>query len=153
MKKLVEVKKFDTYRLIKQEDLNHHGTLFAGRMAEWFVEAGFIAAATVLPPEEIVCVKLHGLHFGTSATSGQTIRITSRIAHLGTSSIMSFVEVRSPNHEEVLVDGFLSFVHVNAEHRPVAHDLELALATDEDRKTAEHARFLQHQSRQEAALR
>ena len=34
-----------TCRLIKSEDLNHHGTLFAGRCAEWFVESGFIAVA------------------------------------------------------------------------------------------------------------
>jgi len=33
------------YHLIKSEDLNHHGTLFAGRGAEWMVEAGFVAAA------------------------------------------------------------------------------------------------------------
>ena len=50
-------------RLVKSEDLNHHGTLFAGRSAEWFVEAGFIAAASVLPPKNIVCVKIHGLTF------------------------------------------------------------------------------------------
>ena len=34
-------------RLVKSEDLNHHGTLFAGRSAEWFVEAGFIAAGAL----------------------------------------------------------------------------------------------------------
>ena len=33
------------YHLVKSEDLNHHRTLFAGRGAEWLVEAGFIAAA------------------------------------------------------------------------------------------------------------
>jgi len=31
-----------TMRLVKSEDLNHHGTLFAGRTAEWFVESGRI---------------------------------------------------------------------------------------------------------------
>ena len=29
-----------TNRFVKGEDLNHHGTLFAGRAAEWFVESG-----------------------------------------------------------------------------------------------------------------
>lgn len=32
-------------RLVKSEDLNHHGTLFAGRMSEWFVEACSISGA------------------------------------------------------------------------------------------------------------
>ena len=56
------IREFVTTRLVKSEDLNHHGTLFAGRMSEWFVEGCFIAAATSYGnPEEIVCVKLHGL--------------------------------------------------------------------------------------------
>ena len=37
-----------THHFVKSEDLNHHGTLFAGRTAEWFVEAGLMAAAVHL---------------------------------------------------------------------------------------------------------
>ena len=44
-KKIVKPFWSDTSRLVKSEDLNHHGTLFAGRTAEWFVEAGFVSAA------------------------------------------------------------------------------------------------------------
>ena len=40
----MKIKSFSTYHLVKSEDLNHHGTLYAGRSAEWFVEAGFIPA-------------------------------------------------------------------------------------------------------------
>lgn len=32
------MKEFKISHLIKSEDLNHHGTLFAGRTAEWLVE-------------------------------------------------------------------------------------------------------------------
>ena len=31
--------------LVRSEDLNHHGTLFAGQMAKWLVEAGVITAS------------------------------------------------------------------------------------------------------------
>ena len=41
--RLMEIRIYRTYHLVKSEDLNHHGTLYAGRNAEWFVEAGFIA--------------------------------------------------------------------------------------------------------------
>lgn len=34
-----------TSRLVKPQELNHHGTLFAGRMSEWFVENCFICGA------------------------------------------------------------------------------------------------------------
>ena len=37
------------HHLVKGEDLNHHRTLYAGRGAEWLVEAGFIAASNLIP--------------------------------------------------------------------------------------------------------
>ena len=49
-----EIKPYTTYRLIKSEDLNHHGTLFAGRSAEWFVESGFIAASSIINPNTTI---------------------------------------------------------------------------------------------------
>ena len=48
-----------TNRFVKSEDLNHHGTLFAGRSAEWFIEAGLMAVSGILPADNIVCVKLN----------------------------------------------------------------------------------------------
>ena len=39
------MKKYYATHLVKSEDLNHHGTLFAARTASWFVESAFIAAA------------------------------------------------------------------------------------------------------------
>ena len=39
------MKQYETLHLVKQEDLNHHGTLFAARAAAWVVESGFAAAA------------------------------------------------------------------------------------------------------------
>jgi acyl-CoA hydrolase len=152
MKNLVTIQHYYTHRLIKLEDLNHHRTLYAGRMSEWFVEAGFIAAATLLPPEEIVCVKIHGLHFRTSATSGQTLQIRSRIAYLGSSSIMVYVDVSFAGKEGKLVDGFLSFVHVDHNQKPKPHNLQLDLVSVEDHKIEERARLLQKQSREEALL-
>ncbi|MFB3926434.1 MAG: acyl-CoA thioesterase, partial [Syntrophales bacterium] len=41
------MKTYIIHRQVKGQDLNHHGTLFAGRGAEWFVEAGLIAAASM----------------------------------------------------------------------------------------------------------
>jgi len=61
--KFIEPFETKTLRLVKSEDLNHHGTLFAGRTAEWFVESGFIAAASILDPKTIVCLKIHGMYF------------------------------------------------------------------------------------------
>ena len=40
--------------LVRPEDLNHHGTLFAGQTAKWLVEAGVIAAARLTGKAEDV---------------------------------------------------------------------------------------------------
>ena len=50
--------------LIKPEDLNHRGTMFAGQIAKWLVEAGLIAASRLTgKPKDIVCVQLNGMTF------------------------------------------------------------------------------------------
>ena len=67
---------YDTHRLVKSEDLNHHGTLFAGRMTEWFVESCFITVANEYGhPENLVCLKVHEVKF--------TKPIKKSVAHTG----------------------------------------------------------------------
>lgn len=116
--------------LVKSIDLNHHGTLFAGRMAEWLVETGFITArnATNCQPQHMVCVRLHGMDFRHSVKGGETLVMEGRVAYVGRSSITVFVEAWALHpHEERIIDtdGFVSFVHI-IDERPVPHGLEVA---------------------------
>ena len=68
------MKEYKISHLVKSEDLNHHGTLFAGRTAEWLVEAGFIAAAaTHGRPQDILCVNVHGFTFKRPVQKGDMI--------------------------------------------------------------------------------
>ena len=46
----MNLKKVSNTHLVKGEDLNHHGTLYAGRGVEWMVETGFIVASIVMAP-------------------------------------------------------------------------------------------------------
>ncbi len=68
----MKLKTHSICRLVKSEDLNHHGTLFAGKTAMWFVEAGFIAAASLTHPENIVCINVHGMLFKKPVRSGKS---------------------------------------------------------------------------------
>src|SRR3989304_7181180 len=80
--------------LVKPGDLNHPGTLFAGQMASWLVEAGFIAAARLCgKPEDIVCAQLNEMAFKKPINLGDIIEIKSRIAHLGSTSIAVYSQV------------------------------------------------------------
>lgn len=111
-------------RLIKSEDLNHHGTLFAGRMAEWFVEGSFIAAASSFgDPNSIVCLKLHGLKFGTPANKGDIIELETKLVHVGTTSMTVYGKVTRNETSDILVDGFTTFVCVDEKGKKRPHNL------------------------------
>lgn len=116
-------------RLVKSEDLNHHRTLFAGRCAEWFVEAGFIAAASALPANNIVCLQIHGLSFTSPIHSGDIARFSSKIIHVGRTSLKVYVDLVRQGNEEIIVKGFITFVHVNNNGQPEPHGLTLELST------------------------
>lgn len=115
MKRVEELPKAITSHLVRSSDLNHHGTLFAGRMSEWVVEAAFIGAQRALgiDPSRLVCLKIHGLTFTRGAVSGDTVELRARPAHVGRTSITVYVEAFIPRYgEQALLDGFVTFVCV-----------------------------------------
>lgn len=142
--KKIKIKKFTTLRLVKSEDLNHHKTLYAGRTAEWFVESGFVAVGSILKPDNIVCVKVHGMYFSKPVIPGDTLCFTSKIVNLGNSSIMVYVKVGKMYEESVIVDGFITFVKVDKNTKPVAHGLELLVENEEDKILVEKAKRIKH---------
>jgi acyl-CoA hydrolase len=129
-------------RLVKSEDLNHHGTLFAGRSAEWFVEAGFIAAANVLPAGNIVCLKVHGMTFTYPIQPGEIARFESKIVHTGRTSLVTYICLKLQGRDEPVLDGFITFVHIDAHGKAQPHGLVMELASEEDRKLNEEAKSL-----------
>jgi acyl-CoA hydrolase len=129
-------------RLVKSEDLNHHGTLFAGRTAEWFVESGFIAAAAILNPRHVVCLNLHGMFFSSPAKSGDVLKFSSRIAYAGKSSMTAYVHVEKNGDVSHLVDGFVTFIHVDDNTKPSPHNIDIEPVTEEDKMLYEEAKKL-----------
>lgn len=131
-----------TMRLVKSEDLNHHGTLFAGRTAEWFVESGFIAAAGLLEPRNVVCLKIHGMYFTKPARPGEVLTFDSKIVYTGKTSLISYIKVSKSESGKPLVDGFITFIHVNEDTLPAPHNIEVQPDTEEDKALYESARNL-----------
>jgi acyl-CoA hydrolase len=135
---------FPTYtsvHLVKGEDLNHHGTLYAGRTAEWFVESGFIAAASMTKPENIVCLKIHGMTFSRPIRKGELPVFTSRVVLTGETKIVSLIEVRILG--KLAVRGFITFIHVDLEGKSSPHGLDFVPATPEDIALNEEAKKLE----------
>lgn len=136
------MKSFIMSKLVKSEDLNHHGTLFAGRMAEWFIEGGFIAAASTLGrPDSLVCKKLHGLTFALPVNKGEIIKLEAKVVLVGTTSMRVYGKVTKINEDKTLVDGFITFVCVDEEGKKIAHNLPQFQATSkEDIELVERAK-------------
>jgi len=126
-------------RLIKREDLNHHKTLFAGRCAEWFVEAGLIAAASVLPAANVVCLKVHGFLFTEPMVAGEIACFKSRIVKVGRTSLTTYISLTPQNKLDPIISGFITFVHVNDEGKSQPHGIELELDTEEDYRLYQQA--------------
>ena len=133
---------FTTYHLIKSEDLNHHRSLFAGRSAEWFVEAGFIAAAAELDPNNLICFKIHGMTFRSPLRLGQTVCYTSRFVYAGRTSCVTNIEVNVINDPTVLVSGFITFVHVNEHTVATPHYLEMVPTNEYEQDLQDKAKDL-----------
>jgi acyl-CoA hydrolase len=126
----MEPLKYTTNRLVKNEDLNHHGTLYAGRSAEWFVEAGFIAAAGLTRPEDIVCLKIHGMTFLRPVRGGDIVTFESSILLAGRSSLHAYVRMHIKG--EQVMDGFITFIHVDGEGKAKPHGIVITPAADND---------------------
>lgn len=110
------MKYYQISHLIKSEDLNHHGTLFAGRSAEWLVESAFVAAASTHGrPQDVLCVNIHGFTFKKPVQKGDILTFLSKVAKVGKTSITVYVKAMSEIRGTTHVDGFLTFVCVDGE--------------------------------------
>lgn len=136
----MHMKTLTIHHLVKGEDLNHHRTLFAGRGAEWLVEAGFIAAADLLPPQYVLCLKIHGMTFQRPVRPGEVVRFDSKIVQTGRSRLIAYV--RATTKEELTVDGFLTFVYVDDQGKSRPHGITIEAETLEEIELQERANQL-----------
>ncbi len=128
------MKKYYSTHLVKSEDLNHHGTLFAARTAAWFVESAFVAAACEHGnSSEVVCRNMHGMSFAHSVQNGRVVKFTSRVVYTGKTSMIVHVNVTEEISGQDAVNGFLTFVTIDAKtHEKVEHGIVLDEPEDKD---------------------
>lgn len=126
------MKEYNISHLVKSEDLNHHGTLFAGRSAEWLVEAAFVAAAAEHGrPQDVLCINIHGFVFKKPVAKGTILTLKSRVVKTGRTSLVVYVKAVSEIEKTQHVDGFLTFVCLEPDTKKKRiHDVILDETTD-----------------------
>jgi acyl-CoA hydrolase len=128
------MKEYNVSHLVKSEDLNHHGTLYAGRSAEWLVEAAFVAAAAEHGrPQDILCINIHGFIFKKPVAKGTILTLKSMVAKVGKTSITVYVKAVSEIEKTQHVDGFITFVCVEPDTKKRrSHDVNFDVTNDEE---------------------
>ena len=122
-----------SHRLVKGKDLNHHKSLFAGRCAEWIVESSYVAIATKLEAEHVVCMKIHGIEFLQAIYSGDVLILDSKIVCNGRTTLTVYTRVyKAGTPEDTFCDGFITFLHVDANTSPKAHGIDVIPSDDEE---------------------
>jgi len=101
------------------------------------LEAGFIAAADLLPPQYVLCLKIHGMTFQRPVKPGEVVRFDSKIVLTGRSRLIAYV--RATTKEELTVDGFLTFVYVDDQGKSRPHGITIEAETPEEIELQERA--------------
>lgn len=139
-----------TRHLVKGEDLNHHGTLYAGRGVEWMVEAGFMTASAATASENIVCMRINSLLFIKPVPKGQMVSYDSRICFAGRTSLTAYVRVSNSKTGEFIVDGFFTYVHTDDNGRPKPHGIVITPGNDTEKELYNEAKALLEESKRDA---
>lgn len=116
-----------TRHLVRPEDLNHHGTLFGGRIAEWMTEAAFIGMAEILGhTDHAVIVSTKELTIKHPVTPGTVFQLNYEIEAAGTTSITVRIHgVDMLNPDDEFCQGSFIFVTTDENGQKKAHGIRL----------------------------
>lgn len=128
------MREYETLHLVKNEDLNHHSTLFAARGAAWLIEAGFATVACEHGnTNEIVLRNIENVSYSRPVQKGCIVNVVSRVVYAGSSSVMVCVIVKDAMSGEVAIEGYLTFVTIQEGGKgKLVHNIVLDETTDEE---------------------
>jgi acyl-CoA hydrolase len=120
------------HHFVKGEDLNHHGTLYAGRGVEWMVEAGLIASCEATKSSDIVCMRINSLLFKKPVPKGSLVNYTANVVFTGRTSLTVFVDVNNSITGDAIVNGFFTYVYIGEDGRPAPHGITIEPSNEKE---------------------
>ena len=113
-----------TRRFVRPEFMNYHETLFAGDIAKWMTEAGFIGVAKTLGrTDHIVFVAMKELNVRKEISGGSVLEMQYEVVKLGTTSIVLRVEGVDLISRQVHCEGEFVFVTIDEDGKKTPHGL------------------------------
>lgn len=136
------MKSYETSKLVKGEDMNHHDTLYGGRIAEWFAEASFMAASHLYgkygETDHLVVVEVHSLKFLAPVYNGDILKFISTGLQAGQTSLTVHTKALKNNTEVKAAEGFVTFITIDEARKKIPHDIVIGEPeTAEEKETLE----------------
>jgi acyl-CoA hydrolase len=83
----------ENYNLVRQEHLNHHGSLFGGQLLSWVDECAWMAASRDFPLCSFVTRAMDRIEFKHQVKNGSILRFNAERVRQGQTSVTYLVEV------------------------------------------------------------
>jgi len=110
----------DSLLLVRPEHLNHHGSLFGGRLLEWLDEQAYIAVISRMDARaNLVTVSIDNVEFIEQVRNGAVLRFRSLLCHVGRTSLTVRTKVSRMPDETKIFEGYVTFVAVSPKGKPV----------------------------------
>ena len=127
------MKRYRSSHMVRMEQLNHHGNLYAGPGIEWMIETSFIVVCTEYgDPQGLLYKNTHKFDFYKSVNPGDIITYEGLIVRTGRTSLTLRVGLYNEKTGELHAEGFTTFVSVNEEGKSVPHGIVLDEPADEE---------------------
>jgi acyl-CoA hydrolase len=136
------MKKYVTSKLVKGQDMNHHDTLFAGRLAEWISEVSFMGASDLYgkygETDHLVAVEMHSMKYLGPTFNGDIIRFVSMGVQAGRTSLTVYTKALRNNSDIKVGECFVTFVCIDLDKEKIPHNIVIDEAeTEEEKKILE----------------
>lgn len=112
---------------VKLEDMNHHGSLYAGVQARWMTEAAFVGVVRVVHRiDDIVMAAMDHVKFMIPVPAGTVVEFWAGITECGSTSLKIHVEGKDIlDRTKVYCSADVIFVNVDHEGKKTPHGLSV----------------------------
>lgn len=127
------MKRYRSSHMVRMENLNHHGNLYAGQGIEWMIETSFIVVCTEYGnPQGLLYKNTHKFDFYHSVVPGDIITYEGLIVRTGRTSLTLRVGLYNEKTGVLHAEGFTTFVSVDENNHSVPHGIVLDEPADEE---------------------
>lgn len=127
------MKRYRSSHMVRMENLNHHGNLYAGQGIEWMIETSFIVVCTEYgDPQGLLYKNTHKFDFYHSVKPGDIITYEGLIVRTGRTSLTVRVGLYNEKTGVLHAEGFTTFVTVDENNRSTPHGIGLDAPADDE---------------------